>query len=113
MHHQAQGAGDGGCATRCRELETAAAAVAAAAAAAAVVAAAAAKAVATVAAAKAARVARAAKAKAATAMANAVAAVGIRILSRNRLTVAGTDVGRKEFTVGVKGTAATMDRDAV
>ena len=83
-------------------LETAAAAVAAAAAAAAA---------ATVAAAKA--VARAAKVKAATAMANAAAAVGIRILSRNRLTVAGTDVGRKEVTVGVKGTAATMDRDAV
>jgi hypothetical protein len=81
-----------------RRMQTAAAAVAAAAAA-------------TVAAAKA--VARAAKAKAATAMANAAAAVGIRILSRNRLTVAGTDVGRKEVTVGVKGTAATMDRDAV
>jgi hypothetical protein len=60
-------------------------------------------------------VVRAAKAKAATAMANVVAAVGlgIRILSRNRLTVAGTDVGRKEITVGVNGTAATMDRNAV
>ena len=58
-------------------------------------------------------VVRAAKAKAATAMANMVAAVGIRILLRNRLTVAGTDVGRKKITVGVNGTAATMDRNAV
>ena len=74
-------------------------------------AAAAAVAAATVAAAKA--VARVAEAKAATAMANAAAAVGIRILSRNRLTVAGTDVGRKEITVGVNGTEATMDRNAV
>jgi hypothetical protein len=56
---------------------------------------------------------RAAKANVATAMANMVAAVGVRILSRNRLTVAGTDVGRKEITVGVNGTAATMDRNAV
>ena len=38
---------------------------------------------------------------------------GVRILLRNRLTVAGTDVGRKEITVGVNGTAATMDRNAV
>ena len=55
----------------------------------------------------------AAKAKAATAIANAAPAVGIQILSRNRLTGAGTDVGRKGVTVGVNGTAATMDRDAV